>query len=103
MLQYVEVPSPLLKHLIKSLVRPRGNGHHFLHIINGLLVGEFAKLRKATINFVMPVRLSARMEQFVSHWTDFYEIVYLKIFQKSVEKIQVSLKSDNNNGTLRED
>jgi hypothetical protein len=33
----------------------------------------FAKLRKGTINFVM----SARMEQYGSHWTDFHEIWYL--------------------------
>jgi hypothetical protein len=29
---------------------------------------------------------------------DFYEILYLRIFQKSAEKIEVSLKSDKNNG-----
>ena len=32
------------------------------------------------------------------HWTDFHEISYLSIFRKSVEEIQVSLKSDKNNG-----
>jgi hypothetical protein len=31
----------------------------------------FAKLRKATISFFMSVRLSARMVQLDSHWTDF--------------------------------
>jgi hypothetical protein len=31
------------------------------------------------------------MEQLGSHWTDFHEILYLSIFRKSVEKIQVSL------------
>jgi hypothetical protein len=36
---------------------------------------------------------SVRMEQLVSHWTDFHEIWYLSIFRKS---IQVPLKSDNN-------
>jgi hypothetical protein len=41
---------------------------------------------------------SVRMEQFISHWTDFHEISYLRILRKSVEKIQVSLKSDKNNG-----
>jgi hypothetical protein len=46
--------------------------------------------------------LSARMEQFGSHWADFHEILYLRIVQKSVKKIQVSLKSDKNNGNLRE-
>jgi hypothetical protein len=34
----------------------------------------FAELRIATINFVMYVRLSIRMEQLGSHWTDFHEI-----------------------------
>jgi hypothetical protein len=35
---------------------------------------------------------------------DFHEIWYLRnCFRKSVEKIQVSLKSDKNNGTLHED
>ena len=33
-----------------------------------------------------------------SHWTDLREILYLSIFRKSVEIIQVSLKSDKNNG-----
>ena len=37
------------------------------------------------------------MEQLGSHWTDFNEIWYLRIFRKSVKKIQVSLKSDKNN------
>jgi hypothetical protein len=36
------------------------------------------------------------MEQPGSHWTDFHKIWYL-IFWKSVEKIQVSLKSGKNN------
>ena len=44
------------------------------------VLGAFAKLRKATISFVMSVRPSARIEQLGSHWTDFREILYLKIF-----------------------
>ena len=39
---------------------------------------------------------SVRMEQLGSQYTDFDDISYLRIFRKSVEKIQVSLKSDNN-------
>jgi len=31
----------------------------------------FATLQKATVNFVMSVRPSVRMEQLGSHWTDF--------------------------------
>ena len=74
----------------------------------------FAKLQKATINFVMPaclsVRLSVRpyvrlsmcqsvrMEQLGSHWPHFYENWYLMIFRKCVLKIQVSLKYDKNKG-----
>jgi len=34
------------------------------------------------------------MEQFGSYWTDFHEILYLIIFRKSVEKIQVSFEPD---------
>jgi hypothetical protein len=45
---------------------------------------------------------SVRMEQFGSYWTDFHEIWCLSSFRKSVEKIQVSLKSDKNNGYLSE-
>jgi hypothetical protein len=35
---------------------------------------ELAELQKATVSFVMSVRLSVRMGQLGSHWTDFYEI-----------------------------
>jgi hypothetical protein len=37
------------------------------------------------------------MEQLGSQWMDFHEILYLSSFRISAEKIQVSLKSDNNN------
>ena len=50
--------------------------------------GTFAKLRKL---------LASSRLSFGSQWTDFHGIWYLTIFRKSVEKIQVSLKSDNNN------
>jgi hypothetical protein len=43
-----------------------------------MLGGAFAKLRKATITFIMnvfpAVCLSVSMEQLSSHWTDFHEI-----------------------------
>jgi len=42
--------------------------------------------------------MSVRMEQNDAHWTDFHGILHLCIFRKPVEKIQVSLKYDNNNG-----
>ena len=50
------------------------------------LLGAFTKLRKATIIFVMSVRLSAWNNS--APWTDFNEIWYLSIFRKSVEKTQ---------------
>ena len=52
----------------------------------------------------LSVRPFFRMEELSSHWTDFHEIRCLSIYvEKSVERIQVWLKSDNNNGTLHED
>jgi len=61
-------------------------------------LGAFAKLRKAIISFLMSIRLSVRIEQLGSHWTDFHEFWYVVIFRKYVEKIRVSLKSDKNGG-----
>ena len=56
----------------------------------------FAKLRKATISSVMSVclsvRSSVRTEQLRSHWMDFHDTWYVRIFRRSVEKIGVSLK-----------
>jgi hypothetical protein len=43
------------------------------------------------------------MEQAGSHWMDFHEICYLSIFQKSVEKIQVSLNQTKIADILHED
>jgi hypothetical protein len=65
------------------------------------LLGSFAKLREAAINFVMSVRpsvLSVRMEQLGSYWMDFHEIWYVSIFRKSFGRIQVSLKSYKDKG-----
>ena len=47
-----------------------------------LCFGAFAKLRKATISFVMSVCLSIRTEQLGSHWTDLQQVWYLSIFSK---------------------
>ena len=58
----------------------------------------FAILRKATMRFDMSVCPAVRMEQLGSHWMNFHEILYLNMFRKSLEKIQVSLKSDKHNG-----
>ena len=55
------------------------------------------------LGLIRHVRLSVRMEQLGSHRTDFHEILYTRIFRKSVEKIQVSLKSDKNKWYFNED
>jgi hypothetical protein len=60
--------------------------------LTDLFLGAFARLRRAAVSFVMSVRLSVRMEQLGSHWTDFHEIWYLSVFQKSVAKIIFSIK-----------
>jgi hypothetical protein len=62
----------------------------------------FAKFRKSTMSSVVSVCPSIRIEQLGSNWTDFHEISYLSISGESVKKIQVSLQSDQNNGTLHE-
>ena len=51
----------------------------------------FRKVAKVTISFIMSLRPSVCIEQLSSHWKDFHEIWYLRIFLKSFEKIQVSL------------
>ena len=58
----------------------------------------FRRFRKiAKREYLLHVCLSIRMEQLGSHWKDFHEIWYLIFFfPKSVQKNQVSLKSDMN-------
>ena len=46
----------------------------------------------------MEVGSSVRKEKLCSYSTEKHEISYLRIFRKSVQKIQVPLKSDKNNG-----
>ena len=55
-------------------------------------LGTFVELR---IRHVCP---SVRMEPLGFHCKVFRETLYFGIFRKFVEKIQVSLKSDRNNG-----
>jgi len=52
----------------------------------------FAKLRKATINFVMSVRPSVHKEQLGSHWTDFHEIWCVSIFLKICREKSIYIK-----------
>jgi len=53
--------------------------------------------RKATFGFVMSVRPSVRVEQRDSHWTDYYEILYLLFLLKFIDIFQLLLKQDKNN------
>jgi len=61
----------------------------------------FREIAKSDYNFVMSVRPFACLEQLGCYWTGFGEIWYLRIFRKSVKKIQVSLTSDKNVGYCR--
>jgi len=57
-------------------------------------LGAFREIAKSVhFTFVMLFHV----EQLGFYWTTFREILYLGIFRKPVKKLQVSLKSDNNN------
>ena len=64
------------------------SGH--LVVASVFCLSAFAKLRKVTINLVVSVCPSPRLEQLCYHWTNFHEIWHLSIFffffRKSVEK-----------------
>ena len=75
------IQSQIVLHSIKQCVRH----------CRWQFLGALAKLRKATTGFVMSACPLGG-----SQWMDLHEKLYLSIFRKSVEKIQVSLKSDNN-------
>jgi hypothetical protein len=77
-------------HYCKEFMQPTKEPNSFF--------GTFAKLRKKTTNSFMSVRPSVCMEQLNSNQMDFHELLYLSTFRKTVGKIQVSLKSDKNNG-----
>jgi len=67
---------------------------HRLGLLSYCSLGASAKLWKATISFLVYVRV----EQVGSHRSDFHEIWYLMVFRKPVEKIEVSLTHGKNNG-----
>jgi hypothetical protein len=93
------LPQQLLKNHFLSRKVKKPTSHFYICPF----LGAFAKLRKATISFVTSVYPSVSMEQLGSHWKGFHKNWYVSIFWKSVEKMQVSLQSDNNNGTLHAD
>ena len=57
-------------------------------VLSYWILGAFAKLRKATISFVISVRLPVRPHGTI-RLPDFHKILYLRIFKKSVEKITI--------------
>jgi hypothetical protein len=65
--------------------------------VQQIILATFAKLRKATISFVMSACPFVRIQQLRFSWKDFHEILYFSIFRKSVEEIEVLLKSDKKN------
>ena len=63
---------------------------------------SFRNMRKVTISFIMSVRPSVRTELLVSHPKDFLWIfLYLNIFSKICREIQISSKSNNDNGCFK--
>ena len=56
----------------------------------------------STSSCCLSVLPSVHVEQLDSYWTSFHISWYLMIFQKSLERIQVSWKYDKNNGNLLE-
>jgi len=68
------------------------------HDISVHIFRHITKLWRETIISVMSVCPSFCLEQRGPHWIDICEIWYLNIFRKSVELVEVSLKSDKNYG-----
>ena len=62
-------------------------------------LGAFIKFRKATICFVVFVRMPYRKEHFGSHRKVFMKFDFACL-SKICQKIQVSWKSDKNNGYI---
>jgi len=60
------------------------------------ILGEFAKLRKANVSFVMSVRPSVRMQQLCSTGQIFMKFDICVFFKTNVQKIKVSLNLDKN-------
>ena len=52
--------------------------------------------------YLRHVCLSVPMEKLGSHWTDFHEFLYLTIYRKCVDEVQVTLKSNKIIVTLHE-
>jgi hypothetical protein len=64
------------------------------------LLGAFAKLRTASLSFVMPVCLSVRPHGTTRLPLDGISKILFHIFRKPAEKIPILLGFDKNTGTL---
>jgi len=69
-----------------------------MHIYFFRRVHKIAKSDSELRHVCLSVSPPFRTEQIDSHWTDFHDFSFLSIYGKRFEKIQVSLKSDKNNG-----
>ena len=81
----------------RSFVTSPFDNRSWVRVSEEMILGAFAELRKAAISFVMSVRPSVPMEQRGFHWKEFDDTWYLSFLRKSVEKIQVLLRSEKNN------
>ena len=90
------MPDGFLKYTTKAFPNSlSSNPSSVVVLVRSLAL--FVKLRKATISFVVCLRphvcLLVRMEKLGSHGTDFREVWCWVFFEKSVENIQIALKS----------
>ena len=95
---------PLYYIVVLMEIRYRTNGQinvrGRLWLSETWFLGDFAKLRKGTISFIIcpSARLFVHREQVGSQQKGFRETRYFITFRKYVEKILVLLKSEKNNG-----
>jgi hypothetical protein len=68
---------PRVVVVLSSRMNPSAGVHGFF---KNRFLGAFAKLRKATVSFVMSVRLCVRVEHLGSRWTGFREMPYFIFF-----------------------
>ena len=87
----------LHNHVVET--EPNGCLPSLYRISNAVRREHFRRVRKIAKSDYKLCRvcLSILME-LGFHWTDFHETLYLSIFRKSVDKVEVWLKSDKNNG-----
>ena len=75
-----------------------GNGSHDQKFANVRAALIFRRVRNIAKSDDFSMSPSLRLEHLGSHWTDFREIWYRSFFERSVEKIKLSLIHDKNNG-----